>query len=172
MFLSTEEEKKIEEWTQKKVGYLIFNSDVDDWNRRTSAFDEKLLSQKNVLFIVEDTKLNKFGYYYPGVINELGRANRTENCFLFILRSNGRFDEMLKFDQLGNYSGLEIRHSYDKTLFGIIAAFWVDKEKYKKGSYWYYEPHDFDYLDHDHPLGGKGGSVYFTPKRIVVFGME
>ncbi|EKE39326.1 hypothetical protein ENU1_133200 [Entamoeba nuttalli P19] len=41
--ITMEEMNKIEEWTNRKVGNIIFNSDIDDWNKDTSSLQERIL---------------------------------------------------------------------------------------------------------------------------------
>ena len=59
-----EEKKQLEEWTGKKYSEIIFDSDIDDWDVDTSVLNDKLGKRSDVLFVVEDTENNKFGYYF------------------------------------------------------------------------------------------------------------
>ena len=47
--------KQIEEWTQLKFEKIVFDSTKDDWNHKTSKFDEILKAKEKLCFIVKTT---------------------------------------------------------------------------------------------------------------------
>ena len=63
MNLNTYEIKQIEEWTNKKVGEVVFDSNIHNWRQNTSEFDSKVFNRSNLIFVVEDESGNKFGGY-------------------------------------------------------------------------------------------------------------
>ncbi|EMS14749.1 hypothetical protein KM1_299820, partial [Entamoeba histolytica HM-3:IMSS] len=58
-----EEMRQIEEWTNRKVGNILFDSDKDDWNVDTSVFDQRIMYKEHIIIIIEDSEGNKFGGY-------------------------------------------------------------------------------------------------------------
>ncbi|BFU20722.1 hypothetical protein EHI2019_001026100 [Entamoeba histolytica] len=54
---------QIEEWTNRRVGDKIFDSDKDDWKVNTSVFESRLMSKEHIIIIIEDEDGNKFGGY-------------------------------------------------------------------------------------------------------------
>ena len=46
--ISNSEIKQLEDWTQLKCGEILFNSDVDDWSKDTSTFNDKIIGKSRV----------------------------------------------------------------------------------------------------------------------------
>ncbi|EMH74860.1 hypothetical protein EHI8A_058560 [Entamoeba histolytica HM-1:IMSS-B] len=85
--ITMEEMNKIEEWTNRKVGNILFNSDIDDWNKDTSSLQERILYNNQLIIIIEDSKGNKFGGYINSVINRVGSYIKDSKSFLFFIRN-------------------------------------------------------------------------------------
>ena len=64
------------------------------------------MNKSNLVFIVEDTNNNKYGYYFNGTINQCNSWMKSKNSFLFTLKSNGRVNGMMKFEEKDNAAGL------------------------------------------------------------------
>ena len=62
-YLNDKQKRQMEEWTGLKCGEIIFDSDQDDWEEITSEFNHKILGKRQLMFVVEDSKGEKFGYY-------------------------------------------------------------------------------------------------------------
>ena len=62
-YLTTNEIHQLEEWTSLKCGAVLFDSNNDNWNRDTSVFCDKIIGKKQMIFLIEDTDGEKFGYY-------------------------------------------------------------------------------------------------------------
>ena len=176
--LDLNEIKQLEEWTKLKCSEVIFDSDIDNWSKDTSVFDEKLLCKRNFALIVEDTKNNKFGYYFDGYIDRLNRWTPPgPNTFLFSLQSNGRINGMMKFEMKKlKGEGFFLPNKRNQYLFGnyINNAFVVLKQ-YKDNQsrgYCFEREYCFNYHGIEKALCGKTYSQSFTPKRIVVIQME
>ena len=53
----------LEEWTGLKCGDIVFDSNVDNWSKRISVFNERIIGKKQLTFLIEDTDGEIFGYY-------------------------------------------------------------------------------------------------------------
>ena len=111
--LDDKEKKQLEEWTNKKCGEVVFDSDKDDWSKNTSVFHTKVINKSHLIFLVEDTNNNKFGYYFNGCVNEIASQIKVPDSFLFSLKSNGRINGMMKFEQKDAFQGIIIGHEID-----------------------------------------------------------
>ena len=102
--LSKEETEQLNQWTGKKCGIILFDSRIDSWRRHTSVFNSRIEGRSQLVFLVEDTNDNKFGYYLNTRIepNRYDRWTATDKkTFLFSLQSNGRItggNGMMKFE--------------------------------------------------------------------------
>ena len=54
---------KLEEWIGLICGEIIFDSKKDNWKENESIFNERIKGRKQLLFIIEDERNEKFGYY-------------------------------------------------------------------------------------------------------------
>ena len=90
----------LENWTQKKVGDIIFDTVSDDWEDSTSILNNRIEGKRQLIFLVEDKKCQKFGYYHPTDIHLIHQEWLTpdETAFMFNLESNGRLKEPIKFE--------------------------------------------------------------------------
>ena len=79
MMLDENEKNQLEQWTNKKCGEVIFDSDKDNWSKDTSVFNERIIGKKQLVFLIEDSEGEKFGY-------ELSLRADVTSIFLHILR--------------------------------------------------------------------------------------
>ncbi|GAB1221882.1 hypothetical protein ENUP19_0085G0105 [Entamoeba nuttalli] len=163
------EVQQLEEWTNRKVGNILFDSDIDDWKVDTSVFDQRIKNKAHIIIIIEDTEGNKFGGYVNSKIDKVDERIYDSKLFVFSLESKGRIEGMLKFD-------IE-QPQYAFTLYGQsrnwLCKFgsndiWVFKDNNNK------EKSDcrqssFEYKGIRNVLCG---GEQFTPKRIVVIQMK
>ena len=68
--LERNEMKQLEQWTNKKCGEVVFDSNKDDWSQHTSVFDSRVMNKSNLMFVIEDTNNNKFGGYINSTIDK------------------------------------------------------------------------------------------------------
>ena len=59
----TKELKQLEEWCELKCNKLLFDSNVDNWSKWTSVFNERIIGKKQLIFLIEDEDHELFGYY-------------------------------------------------------------------------------------------------------------
>ncbi|BFU24317.1 predicted protein [Entamoeba histolytica] len=166
-----EEMLQIEEWTNRKVGNILFDSDKDNWNRKTSVFDQRIKNKEHIIIIIEDEEGNKFGGYVNSKIDRVDDFINDSQSFLFSLESNGRIEEMKKFDIKEPEYAFKLYNQSDNYLFkfgyGDIRIF---KENDKTQSYCVQD--SFEYEGISNALCGKQYPKRFTPKRFIVIEMK
>ncbi|BFU18748.1 trichohyalin, putative [Entamoeba histolytica] len=165
--------KQIEEMTNKKVGNILFDSDIDDWNDNTTVFGERIKNKEHLIIIIEDEEGNKFGGYVNEKIDKVGYCGyiNDSKSFLFSFESKGRIKGMMKFDiEIPEYA-FYLYKQYDDRLFDFgIDDIAVCKENDKTKSLCY--QCSFEYEGISNALCGKDYTEYFTPKRIIVIEMK
>ena len=102
-FLTQSECQQIEQWTNKKCSTLLFDSNKDNWNIKTSIFDDRIKGKYNLLIVIEDDQNNKFGGYITQPIQQ-NTWTSDKQAFLFSLKSNGRIKKQMKFEIKENVS--------------------------------------------------------------------
>ncbi|BFU25442.1 trichohyalin, putative [Entamoeba histolytica] len=90
--------KQIEEWTERRINNILFDSDIDDWNRNTSVFDQRIMNKEHIIIIIKDEEGNKFGGYVNSKIDKVDGYIYDSKSFVFSLESKGRMKGMKKFD--------------------------------------------------------------------------
>ncbi|BFU26426.1 trichohyalin, putative [Entamoeba histolytica] len=163
--------KQIEEWTEKRINNILFDSDKDDWNKYTSVFDQRIMNKEHIIIIIEDSKGNNFGGYVNSKIDKVGGWINDSQSFLFSLETKGRNEGMMKFDiKLQQYAFCLFNQSYDNLFVFGLGDIRVYKENNKTQS-WCCQ-HSFEYKGISNALCGKEYPKYFTPKRIIVIEMK
>ncbi|BFU24553.1 TLD, putative [Entamoeba histolytica] len=170
-----EEIHQIEKWTNRKVGNILFDSDIDDWNKNTSVFDQRIMNKEHIIIIIEDEEGNKFGGYVNEKIDEVDGYINDSKSFVFSLESNGRMKGMMKFDiKQPQHAFWLDNQSYDWLfafgLGGYFCDIYVYKENNKTESWC--EQYSFEYEGISNALCGKEWPNRFTTKRIIVIEMK
>ncbi|BFU19348.1 trichohyalin, putative [Entamoeba histolytica] len=161
---------QIEEWTEKRINNILFDSDIDDWNRNTSVFDQRIMNKEHIIIIIEDEEGNKFGGYVNSKIDKVGWINDSKS-FVFSLESNGRIKGMKKFDIKEPEFAFCLFNQSDDYLFSFgWSDIFVYKENDKTLSYC--KQNSFEYKGISNALCGKQHPNRFTPKRIIVIEMK
>ncbi|BFU25503.1 trichohyalin, putative [Entamoeba histolytica] len=161
--------KQIEEWTERRINNILFDSDIDNWNKNTSVFDQRIWNKKHIIIIIEDSEGNKFGGYVNSKVDKVdGDYIYDSKSFVFSLESNGRIEGMKKFDiEQPQYAFLLCNKSDDYLFVFGLGDIDVYKENNKTESYC--KQYSFEYEGITNALCGK---LYFTPKRIIVIEMK
>ena len=81
-FLERNEIFQLEKWTKKKIVGTIFDSMKNEFLINSSEFCDIMNEKSHLLFVVEDTKNNKFGYYFNGTIKIKKIFDNSYNTFL------------------------------------------------------------------------------------------
>ena len=171
MGLYENEITKLEEWTGMKLGYQIFDSKVDDYNKSTSTFDDKVKNKKQILILVE-TKENKdmFGCYIDATIDTIHKYIEDEKAFIFSLTS----DDIDRYSIIPENADKAIR--IDNKRSGVLFTIGNNEAIVYKGKL----PGDikqpswnavYDYRDVQNAIIGTVGDGCFTAKRIQVIQM-
>ena len=173
--LTVEDELKLEEWTGKKCGDVLFDSDKDDWSPNTSKFNEKLEGKESLVFLIEAQNGETFGYYLNTEFADktMRRIGTDKNSFMFNLNCDGRLNESMKFPIRNRDYGYWYCWEPDKYLVKI-GDIWLHKETSKTESYCIQDNKNFDYQGIENALCGikpKNGKICFTPERIFVIQM-
>ncbi|BFU23497.1 trichohyalin, putative [Entamoeba histolytica] len=160
--------KQIEEWTERRINNILFDSDIDNWNVNTSVFNQRIKNKEHIIIIIEDEEGNKFGGYVNCKIDKVNSWINDSKSFLFSLESNGRIEGMKKFDIKKPQDAFCLcNQSYDCLFAFGFGDIFVYKENDKTLSYC--NQRSFEYKGISNALCGKG---YFMPKRIIVIEMK
>ena len=175
-YLTKEEMKQLEEWTNKKCLEVIFDSNVDDWSQDTSVFNLKVMNKSDLIFLIEDTNGNKFGEYIHSDIHRWETEIYDSDAFLFSLKSNGRINGMMKFEEI-NGSELWIYNKSSDYLFYVSCGLYIYKEHKKNQSSVYENTNNFDFHGttkalHPNLIDKNSYAENFIPKRFVVIQMN
>ncbi|BFU26668.1 trichohyalin, putative [Entamoeba histolytica] len=163
--------KQIEEWTEKRISDILFDSDKDDWNKYTSIFGERIWNKEDIIIIIEDTNGNKFGGYVNEKIDKVESWIYDSNAFVFSLESNGRMEGMKKFDIEDTKRAFWLDNQLDNCLFVFgLDDICIYKENKKTKSYC--KQNSYEYYGIENALCGKQHPERFTPKRIIVVQMK
>ena len=160
-----------------KCSEVVFDSEKDNWGKNTSVFDDKILGKSHLIFVIEDTNGNKFGYYLSSNISSINNEIFDEHAFLFTLKNNGRITEgngMMKFEHTKKEWACCVKNKGNHSLFGIGERFTLCLMKSNcKGCSFYEQYYDcFDYHGTHDVIIGRNETNKFTPKRIVVIQMK
>ena len=172
--------KQLEEWSGKTFGNILFDSSKDDYSLNTSNFHRKVVGKENLMFLVSDTKGNKFGYYLaskikPNTFNKWKKT--TSNSFLFSLESNGRLNKMMKFEIKNTSNGYILCKQESKNLITLGGGRFFNggivllKRNAEKQSFCFQHDEDFDYHGLQHVLVGNDEGYefdLFDMKRLIV----
>ena len=167
---------KLEEWIGTNFGEIIFDSKVDNWSQHTSIFNRRIIGKKRLLFVIEDERREKFGYYLNTIVEQQfeKRQQTDSKSFHFNLQSNyNRLSGPTKFEIKDlKYGGFELYDKSSEKLI-ILGDIWLKKQNKKDFSYCN-DTHSFDYKISKALCGLTRGrnSGFFKPRRIQVIQME
>ncbi|BFU18330.1 trichohyalin, putative [Entamoeba histolytica] len=164
--------KQIEEWTERRINNILFDSDKDDWKVDTSVFGERIMNKEHIIIIIEDEEENKFGGYVNSKIDKGDDYINDSQSFVFSLESNGRIEGMMKFDIKEPEYAFYLHNQSDDLLFAFgfgdgYEDILVFKENDKTQSFC--NQYSFEYNEIEDALCGNEN---FTPKRILVIEMK
>ena len=175
--ITREERRQLEEWSGKKCGEIVFDSDKDDWNYGTSVFYDKVINKNNLMIVIEDTDNNKFGGYVKETINKYNNYINDPNSFLFSMKSNGRINGMKKFKINYSQNAFYLCAKNSSGLFGFGGGHDIFvSQKDQGGSYC--KQHSFNYegisnaLCESNNYNYYNNQINFTPKHFIVIQMK
>lgn len=189
-YISLSEKKQLEEWTSLKCSNILFDSNSDDYSEETSIFNDKIIGKSKLVFLIEDTNGEKFGYFeHSEIVEKLNNDDyyeimeTDEESFHFNLKSNGRLSLPMKFEIKETYFGYQL---FKKDAISLIEIGNIslnkngdltesensssdDSDRFNPGECECEQDERFDYRDIENALCGKS---VFIPKRIIVIQMS
>ena len=173
--LFIEQIKQIEEWTELKCDEIVFDSTKDDWKENTSTFDKSIIGRKQLLFLIEDTRGQIFGYYLnTEVTNSRNPHSSTDSkSFEFNLESNGRLSKPMKFEIIDTSRGCWLCENSSWWLI-VLGEIVLQKENRKSWSHCDQYDYRFNYHGIQKAVCGTilYDNAYFNPKRFLVIQMK
>ena len=170
-----EEIEVLKRWTKLKCGEVIFDSNEDDWSVETSVFDSRILNRSKLVFIIEDTDNNKFGYYLNKTVNMFSMLTKNYDCvdyktFQFSLESNGRIAYPIKYEIKDiNYGGYVLFFQSEPKLIWL-GNICLDKQGTNKRVFpHHFLSNSFNYHGIQKPLWENDD---YDVKRIIVIQMK
>ena len=169
--LEKNEATQIEQWTGKKVGCAIYDTFKDDFKTKIPLVN--IITEKSQLvFVIEDTEGNKFGYYLATQLEKKFDAwiPTNEHSFTFSLKSNGRLPGPMKFEQLNKtYGYYNYSTENGKIAFpGYDIYLGIESKQNLHGTR--HNPTITNLHGIENPLTGRAGN--FILKRFVVIQMN
>ena len=169
--ISTAHMKQLEKWSGMIWDGIIFDSDVDDWDVNSSIFNNRIIGKKYLVFLIEDGKGEKFGYYLNTEINgAVGKHQTDEKTFHFNLISNGRLSKPMKFEINDIYSGGYFIYSTNNNDLIEIGDIKLNKRCYNHIAKCQQNNYHFNYHEIQNALSGNNSSCH--SKRITVIQMK
>ena len=133
--LSPNEKRKIEEWSDKKIGQILFDSYIDDWSLNSSTFYKHVIGRNKLLFLIEDSETNRFGCYIHSKITEINQWIRDDYGFLFSLYDKGFDDEMKRYEIKDSFYSFKVYKNKEVALCSLGNEIFVNKCNYSKECY-------------------------------------
>ena len=171
--------KQIEEWTGLKCEKMIFDSEKDDWNEKTSIFTDRIMGKKQLTFIIEDKDNEIFGYYLnTTIIEKYGERIPTDvKSFEFNLESKGRIPKPMKFEIKDITNGGYRLCSQNSDELIYLGNIFIRKKQRTHFSYCNQISEKFEYHNINKAICGRlynSGQTegFFIPTRIIVIQMK
>ena len=171
--MTENEMKQIHIWTNLECREIVFDSQKDNWSIGSSSFNQKIKGKKQLLFLIENTNQEKFGYFLN--TNVFGNNNQwiqtDKKSFEFNLKSNGRLEIPLQFEIINTIEGgYKLMNKNDEILIqiGSICLYKANKSNKSHCNNMNY----FDYYGIEKALSGNIYPQTFTPKQFFVIQMN
>ena len=191
LLLTKTQRHQIEDWCDKEIDMIIFDSDIDNWSMRTSTFDEKLKERQHIVILIEtemnypSTKKNEqkdnyenktilFGCYIDAKIQRSEMNDdkwiNDPNAFIFTINS----DKMIKcpIKQSEQQYAFLLCPKYSDGLCLIGKNDIPIPKDFSFSSCFQYEDSTYDYEGKENVILGKCGDFIWKPKRILAIQMK
>ena len=167
--LKQSEINQLEEWTNLSLDTILFDSIIDNWSENDSDLNDKIIGKKQLIFLIEDEKNEKFGLYLNTEIEDHYRRQTTDfQSFHFNLESNRRLLFPCVFDIIDTSYALRLKRENDSQLIQI-GDIYLYKDISKDESFCEENYDHFKYYGIGNALCG---NEKFIPKRILVIQMN
>ncbi|BFU23199.1 hypothetical protein EHI8A_022490 [Entamoeba histolytica HM-1:IMSS-B] len=104
--------KWLVEWSSMSKGEIIYDSNTD--SKLAKEFYSITFNKPNLYFITIDEMGNSFGAYFAKPVDKMDSWIYDEKNFIFVLNSNNRFSEPIKWNaKVGEQGGIRF---YDKDI--------------------------------------------------------
>ena len=167
---------QFEEWTWLKVQDVLFDSTKQNWKTNNSVFIKQIIGKSNLLFVIEDSEKNIFGYFQSKQFEEIYNTwiPSDDKSFVFSLQSNNRIEYPIKCEILNTTNGYKLFDESDNRLIAFGSnAILLRKYEMRKQSYCDQKNDLFNYHNISSVLIGKEYPNWlFKPKRILVIQMK
>ena len=126
---------QLQQWTKKKWGNIIFNTDFDNWSQNNSVLNERIIGKSNLLFLIETTDDEIFGYYmnknkfFDNKMREWNPVEKGNFCFNLYTPTN-RMKKPTIFDTGESKWGYRLYEVDDSALI-ILGDIELEKQNNK-----------------------------------------
>ena len=169
-FVTSKEKKYLEKWTGLKCSDVLFDSQYDNWSRKTSLFDKRIIGKKQIIFLIQNEEGEKFGYYLNSEVSSkyYDQVRSDGKSFHFNLKSNGRIISPMKFEynSLSSFGyNLSSHLDFDLGRFGRIFLYKKDYVQHLSISR-SIKTGDFNFNGIEYPFGLKENQ--FIEKFMII----
>ena len=171
ILIDNSSKSKIEEWTNRKIKSIVFDSDKDNWDSGKN-FSNYIIGKSNLLFIIDDMENNRFGGYINSKITSIDTFIKDQNAFIFSLKSNNRLPGPAKFDIKHPNSAFISITTHKRYIFAFGGGYDIKLDSKKTADQANSNPSSYDFGNNKNALYGKIYPNRFTPKKWVVYQME
>ena len=173
--LSNDELNQIEEWTEMKIIEILFDSENDDWTEENGVFNERIIGEDKLIFIIKDNQGNTFGGFVNERIVQENKWISDPNAFLFSLKRLNNL-QMTKYDVNDPTKVFYLwkKQSTQMCAFGSGIDIGIYKKTYKESS-WCNSSSErtFDYHQMQNVfIQNNNDFCVFNPERICVFKLK
>ena len=163
--------ESIENWTNKKIISIVFDSDINNWNSGRE-FSEYIIGKSNLLFMIDDVENNRFGGYINSRITNSDIYINDPNAFIFSLKSNRRLNHPMIFRINIPENAFISFTTHDQYIFAFGGGYDIKLDKKETSYMANSNPSSYNFGANINALYGNIYPNRFTPKRWVVYQME
>ena len=171
MHFITKYQHQFEQMTKRKIGNILFDTNIDNWQLMTSTFDKDILNHSNLLILIINEEKDIFGYYTSNysisTINEMNKMGK--ECYFFSLRNkrrNSKLNKIIKYQQ-NEQSNIIVFDEKEICLLNICDTIIINKYLTNSYSEFYLNKKLFTF-DLKHPLSFEDN---FIVKRLLIIEM-
>lgn len=170
--LFSQQYRIIQQWTNKKIDKVIFDSNVDLWDVHNSTFVNKVFNKSNLVFIIKDDIGNKFGYYLNSTLDKIEKSMSTSmQSFMFSLEHNHDSSYPKKFELRFKFNNCYL-YSNESSRLIDIGDICLKKKSFKDSSYCDLDNWNFNYHCGKYLFGSNKSTFNFNPNHLLVIQMK
>ncbi|GAT96905.1 hypothetical protein CL6EHI_125330 [Entamoeba histolytica] len=171
--------KWLVEWSSMSKGEIIYDSNTD--SKLAKEFYSITFNKPNLYFITIDEMGNSFGAYFAKPVDKMDSWIYDEKNFIFVLNSNNRFSEPIKWNaKVGEQGGIRFYDKDINKLFevgngefwgGMRFGYYSIADINVKNSFFYNISFRYDGINNTDLNGRNGPNNPFSVDRIIVLQM-